>query len=117
MEVVAPEEQNFLPQNVVSNQETIPLPNILNTKSIKEETRIQPDPNQAAQGQNCLGSKKRKIILLFSLLGAVILIIVIGYVFGFKNSASSMKQSSNKSEISGIIFKQIEIGLYRYLLC
>ena len=111
MEVVAPEEQNFLPQNVVSNQETIPLPNILNTKSIKEETRIQPDPNQAAQGQNCLGTKKRKIILLLSLLGAVILIIVIGYVFGFKNSASSMKKSSNKSEISGIIFKQIEIGL------
>ena len=111
MEAVSPEEQYFLPQNVVTNQETIPLPNILNTKSVKEEARITPDPNQASQGQNCLGSKKGKLIFLFSLFGAVILIIAIGYVFGMKNSASFEKQSSNKSKISGIIFKQIEIGL------
>ena len=36
MEGVSQEEQYFLPQNVVSNQETISLQNIFNTKSYKE---------------------------------------------------------------------------------
>ena len=103
MEGVSPEEQYFLPQNVVSNQETISLQNILNTKSYKEEAKVESNSDHTSQGQSCLGSKKRKVILLFSLLGAVILIIVIGYVFGIKNSASPEKQSSNKSEISGNI--------------
>ena len=101
MEVIAPEEQYFLPQNVASNQETIPLQNILNRKSNHGETGIVTDSYQASQGQSCLGSRKRKIIFMMSLLGGISLIIVIGYIFGLKNSATSELHSSNKSEITG----------------